>query len=174
MIVRMNRCHSWVVFYSSQFKERDLLEGIFKFWRSPDDTTFDIKKHWWVGVVSFCNHTLFTDIFSRREGRLRHYLGARYDSRSGVFDWDCQMKLKEMVRKVTISVRGVTYAFLVKTQIKSKWNQAIKVVFRRRSRDQDDIRATKINGSTIILRIEGGAWGYYRHPKLKSIKKVLN
>ena len=55
-------CHCCVVFISSQFKERDLLEGIFKFWRSPDNTTFDTKKHWWVGVVSFCNHTPCTTI----------------------------------------------------------------------------------------------------------------
>ena len=32
-----------------------------------------------------------------REGRLRHYLGVRYDSRSGVYDWDYHMKLQEMV-----------------------------------------------------------------------------
>lgn len=32
-----------------------------------------------------------------REGRLRHHLGARYDSRSGVYDWDYHMKLQEMV-----------------------------------------------------------------------------
>ena len=31
------------------------------------------------------------------EGRLRHYLGVRNDARSGVFDWDYNMKLMEMV-----------------------------------------------------------------------------
>ena len=35
-----------------------------------------------------------------RENRLRHYLGGRYDSRSGVYDWDYHMKLKEMVSKM--------------------------------------------------------------------------
>ena len=29
---------------------------------------------------------------------MRHYLGVRYDARSGVFDWDYNMKLTEMVR----------------------------------------------------------------------------
>jgi dynein assembly factor 3 len=64
-----------------KFKERDMLEGIFKFWRLQDAATFDISKHW--------------------EGRLRHHLGARYDSRSGVFDWDYHMKLHEMAEIVS-------------------------------------------------------------------------
>lgn len=38
-----------------------------------------------------------TYVSATREGRLRHYLGARYDSRRGVFDWDYHMKLKDMV-----------------------------------------------------------------------------
>ena len=38
-----------------------------------------------------------TIIIIYREGRLRHYLGIRYDSRSGVFDWDYHMKLNELV-----------------------------------------------------------------------------
>jgi dynein assembly factor 3 len=64
-----------------KFKERDMLEGIFKFWRNPDASTFDISKHW--------------------EGRLRHHLGTRYDSRSGVFDWDYHMKLHELAEIVS-------------------------------------------------------------------------
>ena len=31
-----------------QFKERDMVEGIFKFWRHPDESTFDIRRHWLV------------------------------------------------------------------------------------------------------------------------------
>lgn len=64
-----------------KFKERDMLEGIFKFWRLPETNTFDIQRHW--------------------EGRLRHYLGTRYDSRSGVFDWDYHMKLNELAAIVS-------------------------------------------------------------------------
>ncbi|XP_065912826.1 dynein axonemal assembly factor 3-like [Dysidea avara] len=59
-----------------KFKEKDFLEGIFKFWRNSDQA-FDIKKMW--------------------ESRVRSFLGARYDSRSGVFDWDYNMKLLDMV-----------------------------------------------------------------------------
>lgn len=66
-----------------KFKERDMMEGIFKFWRNPDEKSFEIEHHW--------------------ENRLRHYLAQRYDSRSGVFDWDYHMKLQEMAP--TISMR---------------------------------------------------------------------
>ncbi|XP_011404946.2 PREDICTED: dynein assembly factor 3, axonemal-like isoform X2 [Amphimedon queenslandica] len=62
---------------SLKFKERDMLEGIFKFWQNPDEKTFTIEKHW--------------------DKRLRHHLAQRYDSRRGVFDWDYHMKLQEMV-----------------------------------------------------------------------------
>ena len=41
---------------SIQFKERDFLEGIFKFWRNPDDEVFDISKHWC--VILFPTHTV--------------------------------------------------------------------------------------------------------------------
>ncbi|CAI5790730.1 Hypothetical predicted protein [Podarcis lilfordi] len=58
-----------------KFKERDQLEAIFKFWRNHDPQTFQIKQLW--------------------DLRLRQYLGARYDSRRGVCDWDLNMKLHE-------------------------------------------------------------------------------
>ena len=61
---------------SLKYKERDFLEGIFKFWRNTD-IAFDIKKMW--------------------ESRVRSFLGVRYDSRSGAFDWDYNMKLFELV-----------------------------------------------------------------------------
>ena len=35
-----------------QFKERDMLEGVFKFWRQSDEKVFNIKQNWWV-----CIHT---------------------------------------------------------------------------------------------------------------------
>ena len=31
-----------------QFKERDFMEGIFKFWRNKDLKTFDVEKMWYV------------------------------------------------------------------------------------------------------------------------------
>ncbi|XP_076309292.1 dynein axonemal assembly factor 3 isoform X2 [Tachypleus tridentatus] len=56
-----------------EYKERDSLESVFKFWRNPDCTLFDISKYW--------------------DLRLRHLLGTRFDSRDGVFDWDYNMKM---------------------------------------------------------------------------------
>ncbi|XP_022244065.1 dynein assembly factor 3, axonemal-like isoform X2 [Limulus polyphemus] len=56
-----------------KYKERDSLESVFKFWRNPDSTLFDISKYW--------------------DLRLRHLLGPRFDSRDGVFDWDYNMKI---------------------------------------------------------------------------------
>ena len=45
----------------------------------------------------YINNYTCTVFLSSREGRLRHYLGVRYDARSGVFDWDYNMKLMEVV-----------------------------------------------------------------------------
>ena len=42
-------------------------------------------------------HTHVTIYGICREGRLRHHLGVRYDSRKGVFDWDYNMRLLELV-----------------------------------------------------------------------------
>ncbi|KAK2177949.1 hypothetical protein NP493_570g00008 [Ridgeia piscesae] len=58
-----------------KYKERDMLEAIFKFWRQPDKTkaAFDVDKCW--------------------DLRLRRYLGVRYDAIPNVFDWDYSMKL---------------------------------------------------------------------------------
>lgn len=58
-----------------KFKERDFLEGIFKFWRIKETNKdyFPAQKCW--------------DI------RLRSYFGNRYDSRSNAYDWDFSMKL---------------------------------------------------------------------------------
>ncbi|XP_061182670.1 dynein axonemal assembly factor 3-like [Saccostrea echinata] len=56
-----------------KFKERDFLEGIFKFWRNPSVEIFDAEKHW--------------------DMRQRQYLGPRYDCRFNAYDWDYHMKL---------------------------------------------------------------------------------
>ncbi|XP_046858961.1 dynein axonemal assembly factor 3-like isoform X2 [Xenia sp. Carnegie-2017] len=56
-----------------KFKERDMLEGIFKFWRSRDVKLFDITKCW--------------------DSRLRSHLEVRYDHRNNVYDWDYNMAL---------------------------------------------------------------------------------
>lgn len=56
-----------------KYKERDMLEGIFKMWRMPDSKVFDIEQSW--------------------DLRVRHHLGTRYDASKGAFDWDYSMKL---------------------------------------------------------------------------------
>ncbi|XP_075773689.1 dynein axonemal assembly factor 3 isoform X1 [Pelodiscus sinensis] len=58
-----------------KFKERDQLEGIFRFWSNPDPQAFPIARLW--------------------DLRVRQYLGTRYDARRGVCDWDLTMKLHE-------------------------------------------------------------------------------
>nr|XP_033815743.1 dynein assembly factor 3, axonemal isoform X2 [Geotrypetes seraphini]XP_033815744.1 dynein assembly factor 3, axonemal isoform X2 [Geotrypetes seraphini]XP_033815745.1 dynein assembly factor 3, axonemal isoform X2 [Geotrypetes seraphini]XP_033815746.1 dynein assembly factor 3, axonemal isoform X2 [Geotrypetes seraphini]XP_033815747.1 dynein assembly factor 3, axonemal isoform X2 [Geotrypetes seraphini]XP_033815748.1 dynein assembly factor 3, axonemal isoform X2 [Geotrypetes seraphini] len=58
-----------------KFKERDLLEVIFKFWRNPDPYIFPMERLW--------------------DSRSRQYLGSRYDFRRGAFDWDLCMKIHE-------------------------------------------------------------------------------
>lgn len=63
-----------------KYKERDWLEGIFKFWREPDPRYFNIAMMW--------------------DARLRHYLGVRYDTREGAYDWDLNMKLHDLGAKI--------------------------------------------------------------------------
>jgi dynein assembly factor 3 len=75
-----------------KFKERDFLEGIFKFWRlklpaeqKDVDSNFPATRCW--------------DI------RLRTYFGTRYDVRKNAFDWDFQMKLVERKNCAIINKR---------------------------------------------------------------------
>ena len=59
-----------------KYKERDFLEGIFQFWRAPPTKQpFPAELAW--------------------DGRVRQYLGTRYDTRRNAFDWDLHMKLAE-------------------------------------------------------------------------------
>ncbi|KAL8566809.1 hypothetical protein ACOMHN_052207 [Nucella lapillus] len=58
-----------------EYKERDFLEGIFKFWRKSQPEAYNAKKCW--------------------ELRMRQHLGTRYDARINVFDWDYSMNLIE-------------------------------------------------------------------------------
>lgn len=60
---------------SIKFKERDELEYIFKFWRTPEPKLFPIERYW--------------------EVKNRQFLGKRYDSRRGAYDWDLNMKLHD-------------------------------------------------------------------------------
>lgn len=55
-----------------KYRERDYLENLFKFWCSADE--FNIIDIW--------------------DRRLRKSLGVRYDSKSGVFDWDLHMRFR--------------------------------------------------------------------------------
>lgn len=58
-----------------KYKERDMLEGVFKLWRKPEPKVFDIEQCW--------------------DLRVRQHLGTRYDSSKGAFDWDYSMKLSD-------------------------------------------------------------------------------
>lgn len=70
------------VFLPVQFRERDALEAVFRFWSGGEKgpEVFPMSRLW--------------------DSRLRHYLGSRYDARRGVADWDLRMKLHDRgVRK---------------------------------------------------------------------------
>lgn len=60
-----------------QFRERDVLEAVFRFWAGGEKgpQAFPMRRLW--------------------DSRLRHYLGSRYDARHGVSDWDLRMKLHD-------------------------------------------------------------------------------
>uniref|UniRef100_A0A8C5R2T7 Dynein axonemal assembly factor 3 n=1 Tax=Leptobrachium leishanense TaxID=445787 RepID=A0A8C5R2T7_9ANUR len=58
-----------------KFRERDELESIFKFWKMPETSIFPIEKYW--------------------DAKNREFLGRRYDSRCGAYDWDLSMKLHD-------------------------------------------------------------------------------
>lgn len=59
-----------------KYRERDYIEMLLKFWGTGSTNRFDICALW--------------------DGRLRRSLGARYDSRFGVFDWDYNMRLRDV------------------------------------------------------------------------------
>ncbi len=48
--------HSIFIFvcFNTQYKERDFLESIFKFWRNRDEKYFDVAKLWWVNIIFNC------------------------------------------------------------------------------------------------------------------------
>lgn len=58
-----------------KYSERDTLLDVFSFWQHKPKHTFEIAQYW--------------------EQRVRSYLESRYDSRSGAFDWDLSMRLRE-------------------------------------------------------------------------------
>ncbi|OON23859.1 hypothetical protein X801_00229, partial [Opisthorchis viverrini] len=66
---------SFIDLSNLKFKERDILESIFKFWRKSDTKEFEINKIW--------------------DYRLRKHLGTRYDAIPNVFDWDCSITLHD-------------------------------------------------------------------------------
>lgn len=64
-----------------KYRERDYIEHLFNFWTTGNTNQFNACEHW--------------------EHRLRQSLGLRYDCRVGVFDWDYNMRLKEIASQVT-------------------------------------------------------------------------
>ncbi|VDN20124.1 unnamed protein product [Dibothriocephalus latus] len=77
-----------------KFKERDLLECIFKMWRKKTLKEYNISTYW--------------------DSRVRQHLGTRYDAIPNVFDWDCS---------ITLHDRGVcthNLSTLIQTMMNSK------------------------------------------------------
>ena len=75
-----------------QFRERDALEAVFRFWAGGEKgpEVFPMSRLW--------------------DSRLRHYLGSRYDARRGVSDWDLHMKLHDRgVRGLGGGARGLDF-----------------------------------------------------------------
>lgn len=77
-----------------RYKERDQLENAFEFWTNKPQHVFKMKEYW--------------------ENRLRATMGVRFDTRSGAFDWDLQMKLKEYGAK---TICGQEYSYFRETGI---------------------------------------------------------
>ncbi|KAF8566820.1 hypothetical protein P879_04663 [Paragonimus westermani] len=69
------KCLQFMNMMHLRFRERDVLESIFKFWREKDENIFNIFKCW--------------------DYRLRRHLGTRYDAIPNVFDWDCSITLHD-------------------------------------------------------------------------------
>ncbi|KAK9502068.1 hypothetical protein O3M35_012671 [Rhynocoris fuscipes] len=65
-----------------KYKEKDRLEIIFKFWMN---NKLDMAESW--------------------DRRVRKYLGTRYDSKAGLFDWDYYFNIKEMKNGELVNAR---------------------------------------------------------------------
>lgn len=63
-----------------KYRERDYMENLINFWSTGNTNQFNACELW--------------------EHRLRKFLGVRYDSRTGVFDWDYHMRLKEIGKQI--------------------------------------------------------------------------
>ena len=113
-----------------KYKERDQMEGVLKFWRSDDVKVFDAGSLW--------------------DQRLRRYLGVRFDSKEGVFDWDFNMKMLSRTERINSHEycvwRGEGLAFKIRSDaLYSTPNRSLSsgVIFRR-------------NGEEVRVR---GYWG---------------
>ncbi|XP_057337778.1 dynein axonemal assembly factor 3 homolog [Microplitis mediator] len=65
----------WISIETLKYKDKDLIEAIFKFWVRAICEGVPVVKYW--------------------DQRIRKLLGTRYDYRDGAFDWDFHMILKE-------------------------------------------------------------------------------
>ncbi|XP_022126392.2 dynein axonemal assembly factor 3 homolog [Pieris rapae] len=81
-----------------KYRERDYMENLFNFWTTGNTNQFNACELW--------------------EHRLRHSLGVRYDNRSGVFDWDYHMRVKEIASQICFQEykhfreHGIAYTWL--------------------------------------------------------------
>ena len=127
---RLEREMPFIDINGLKYKERDQMEGVLKFWRSEDVKQFNASSLW--------------------DQRLRGYLGVRFDSREGVFDWDFNMKMlarTQLINSHEYCVwRGEGLAFKIRSDaLYATPNRSLSsgVIFRR-------------NGEEVRVR---GYWG---------------
>ncbi|XP_075910453.1 dynein axonemal assembly factor 3 [Petromyzon marinus] len=120
----------WLDLSALKFKERDRLEGIFAFWRRGEASAFRPERLW--------------------DARNRRYLGARYDTRHGAYDWDLAMKLHE---------RG---AGVINSREYSRWRER-GVAFEAREGVYDVANMTLASDLVVSQRgekvVARGYWG---------------
>ena len=119
-------------FEQLKYKERDFLEGIFKFWRLENSETkpyFPAEKCW--------------------DFRLRSYFKTRYDVRKNAFDWDLSMKLAD--RK---------HAGIIHPKIYATWRDT-GMAFDLRDSTYDTANFTLASSASVIDPRSGDKTGNY-------------
>ncbi|XP_041093487.1 dynein assembly factor 3, axonemal-like, partial [Polyodon spathula] len=148
--IQEERLHSAIELTALRYKERDQLEAVFKFWGSTDPLTFQPARLW--------------------DARLRQYLGSRYDTREGSFDWDLSMKLHQrgtslcftMLPNATPVSCFLTQAGLISKAEYVRWREK-GVAFELREGVYETANRTLASGA--LLKHEGemvpvrGYWG---------------
>lgn len=124
------QCMPIVQFNTLKYKDKDLIENIFKYWKNNNG--FNISKIW--------------------NMRVRNYLGTRYDYRNNLFDWDLNMNLHHIDGGTRITNQeyiywrntGVAYTFLETDCTEPNYTLALALL-----KDGDKITAMDYFGDII-------------------------